>query len=103
MLALSKTLLLFVALATPLVGWAGEAQNAFNEGVKHHQAGRFKEAIAAYERAIKISPDASEAYNNRGLAYHNSDRSATHSRITIKQLNSILSSPTRCTTAATPF
>ena len=52
------------------VGWAGEAQNAFNEGVKHHQAGKFKEAIAAYDRAIKVSPDASEAYNNRGLAYH---------------------------------
>ena len=70
MLALRKTLLLFVALATPFVGWAGEAQNAFNDGVKHYQAGRFKEAVAAYDRAIKASPDASEAYNNRGLAYH---------------------------------
>ncbi|HET7393245.1 MAG TPA: tetratricopeptide repeat protein, partial [Candidatus Binatia bacterium] len=72
MLAVFKILPLLVALAMPWgnIGWGGEAQNAFNDGVKHYQAGRFKEAVAAYDRAIKASPDASEAYNNRGLAYH---------------------------------
>src|SRR5687767_9213620 len=72
MLASLRILSLFVALAVPFDRTisAGEAQNAFNEAVKHYRAGKFKEAIAAYDRAIKASPEASEAYNNRGLAYH---------------------------------
>jgi tetratricopeptide (TPR) repeat protein len=37
--------------------------------LEHQQAGRYKQAIAAYDRAIKASPGAAEAYNNRGLAY----------------------------------
>ncbi len=54
-----------------LPGWsiAGEAQNAFNDGIKFYRAAKYKDAVAAFSRAIKASPKADEAYNNRGLAY----------------------------------
>jgi len=56
-------------LLIPAALLAGEAQNAFNEGVKHYKAGKFKEAVAAFNRAIKAAPKSDDAYNNRGLAY----------------------------------
>src|SRR5215208_2137988 len=59
--------LLVITLCEPLYG--GEAQNAFNEAIKHHRAGRLKEAIAAYDRAIKADPKAAPAYLARGTAY----------------------------------
>src|SRR5262245_50435878 len=49
--------------------FAGEAQDAFDEGVKFYRAGKFKESIAAYDRAIKAAPKAAEAYLGRGSAY----------------------------------
>ena len=36
--------------------YAAEASNAFNEAVKNQRAGKYKEAIAAYDRAIKADP-----------------------------------------------
>src|SRR5204863_7509406 len=60
---------LVVFLLVPALARAGEAQNAFNEGVKFYQTGKYKEAVAAFNRAIKAAPKADEAYNNRGLAY----------------------------------
>src|SRR5258706_529814 len=56
-------------LAFPAVVVAAEAQNAFNAGVKFYKAGKFKEAVNAFNRAIKAAPKSDEAYNNRGLAY----------------------------------
>src|SRR4029453_60785 len=49
--------------------FAGEAQDAFNEGVKFYRAGKFKDAIAAYDKAIKAPPKAAEAYLGRGSTY----------------------------------
>jgi hypothetical protein len=45
---------IIIAIACPLL--AGEAQDAFNDGVKFYRAGKFKESIAAYDRAIKAAP-----------------------------------------------
>src|SRR5512132_3933036 len=59
---------LALVLGSPVVSMAGEAQSAFNEGTKLYRAGKFKEAVSAYDRAIKASPTAPEPYNNRGLA-----------------------------------
>jgi tetratricopeptide (TPR) repeat protein len=56
-------------VALPNLLFAGEAQNAFNEAVKLHRAGKFKEAIAAYNRALKAAPKAAEAYLGRGSSY----------------------------------
>ncbi|MDP9130885.1 MAG: tetratricopeptide repeat protein, partial [Candidatus Binatota bacterium] len=54
-------------IPTLLIG--AEAQNAFTEGVKQYKAAKYKEAVAAFNRAIKAAPKSDEAYNNRGLAY----------------------------------
>ena len=64
----------FTSVFIAVIGWcaplmAAEAQNAFTEGVKYHRAGKLKEAIAAYDRAIKADPKAAAAYLARGTAY----------------------------------
>src|SRR5512132_4385263 len=56
-------------LLIPAALFAAEAQNAFNEGVKYYKSAKYKEAVAAFNRAIKAAPKSDEAYNNRGLAY----------------------------------
>src|SRR5512147_541106 len=61
---------LVILVAVSRIAVASEAQNAFNEGTKFYRAGKFKEAIAAYDRAIRAAPTAAEPYNNRGLAYY---------------------------------
>src|ERR687895_921167 len=58
-----------ILIGLPVGLFAGEAQNAFNEGVKLHRAGKFKEAVTAYEKAIKAAPNAAEAYLGRGSAH----------------------------------
>ena len=62
----TMTLVLTVGIAPPL--FAAEAANAFNEGVKHQRAGKYKEAIAAYDRAIKGDPQSAETFLARGSA-----------------------------------
>jgi tetratricopeptide (TPR) repeat protein len=49
---------ILLVIGLPALVAAGEAQNAFNEGVKLYRAGKFKEAIAAYDRAVKAAPEA---------------------------------------------
>jgi len=41
----------------------------YNKGVKLQQSGDLAGAIAAYTRALKVDPEAQDAYNNRGIAY----------------------------------
>src|SRR5258706_14024629 len=48
-------------LPFPAVVVAAEAQNAFNEGVKFYKAGKFKEAVNAFNRAIKAATKSDEA------------------------------------------
>src|SRR6185436_8541148 len=61
--------LLLLGLALPgAAGRAAETSNAFQEGVKFQRAGKYKEAIAAYDRAIKADPKGAEAYVGRGSA-----------------------------------
>jgi len=48
---------------------AAAASEQYNKGVKLHQSGDLAGAIAAYTRALKIDPNAQDAYNNRGVAY----------------------------------
>lgn len=40
----------------------------YNRGIAKMELGRFQDAIADYDRAIKIMPDFALAYNNRGVA-----------------------------------
>jgi tetratricopeptide (TPR) repeat protein len=78
---LCSTVVLFIGL--PNLLFAGEAIDAFNEGVKFYRAGKFKEAIAAYDRAIKAAPNAAEAY----LGRPSSDSRMGPSRITMRRLD----------------
>ncbi|MEP6742672.1 MAG: tetratricopeptide repeat protein [bacterium] len=48
---------------------AAAASEQYNKGVKLQQSGDLAAANAAYTRAIKIDPNAPDAYNNRGVAY----------------------------------
>ncbi len=41
-----------------------------NEGIAHYDAGRYKEAIAAYDYVIALDPRDALAYNNRSNAYY---------------------------------
>ena len=72
-------------MAMPNLLLSGEAQNAFNEAVKFHRAGKFKEAIAAYDRALKAAPNAAEAYLGRGWPMPGWARRIVLSRITTRQ------------------
>ena len=46
---------LFLFIVTPCA-WSGQAEDALNEGLKLHEAGKPKEAIQEYDRAIKVNP-----------------------------------------------
>ncbi len=46
----------------------------YDEGNKLHTAKQFREAIAAYDQAIKLDPDFAGAYCYRGSAYANLER-----------------------------
>src|ERR1044071_8644292 len=63
----------FVALAFLLSvcpAWSGQAEDALNEALKLHEAGKPKEALVQYDKAIKANPKLSDAYFNRGNAYY---------------------------------
>ncbi len=72
------------ALAAPLGGGpfmqedpapaAAEAQRAFDEGARHMQAKRYPEAVAAFQRAVKVRPDFAEAHSNLGYSLRNTGR-----------------------------
>ena len=53
---------------------AADAQRAFDEGVRHMQAKRYREAGEAFQRAIQARPDFAEAHSNLGFALRNTGR-----------------------------
>jgi Flp pilus assembly protein TadD len=59
--------LCLIAILIPSLASAATTENAFNEGVKLYRAGKYKNAIAAFDRAVKVAPKDAEAYNHRGL------------------------------------
>jgi len=46
----------------------------FEQGLLFDTAGRYEEAIAAYDRALAIKPDKDKAFNNKGTALRNLGR-----------------------------
>lgn len=44
-------------------------------GDRYFESGRYQEAIAAYEKALKLNPNDVDTYNDLGLAYHYTGRS----------------------------
>ncbi len=49
-------------------------EQLLDEALAHHEAKRYREALAAYEQAIQIDPDFSYAYNGKSLALYNLKR-----------------------------
>jgi len=62
-----RSILFVFGLATLVA--AGEAQNAFNDGVKLYRAGKFKEAIAAFALAATTDKDHPVVWNDLGTAW----------------------------------
>src|SRR5687768_13920869 len=65
---------LLILLTVLLTFFTCEAQvksagNEFEQGNAHFDAGRYKEAIAAYTAGLAYDSLTQEVYNNRGLAY----------------------------------
>jgi lipoprotein NlpI len=50
---------------------ADAAGDAYDEGVRLVRAGRLREAIASFDKAIRLKPNFAEAYNSRGIVYNN--------------------------------
>jgi hypothetical protein len=74
----SRALALKPGVGRPLDEWevAGppepipEAAALFQQGLKFHTAGKLEKAIDAYKRAIRVTPDFTEAHINLGAAYY---------------------------------
>ena len=62
-------LLAVLALALSGCGGLTEAEEHFKAGVKLQEQGRFEEAIAEYDEAIRLNPQNGQAYDNRGGSY----------------------------------
>ena len=54
------------------------ASDYFNRAWDKQNKGDYQGAIADYEQAIKLQPDYTNAYNNRGIAYRKLGRSEEH-------------------------
>jgi len=49
--------------------WSDAANDAYDEGVRLLREGRHREAIASFDKAIRLNPRSAEAYHGRGIAY----------------------------------
>src|SRR5215471_17775361 len=59
-----------VAVALASAAWADPAEEAYQDGVRLAKEGLSKEAIAAFDKAIRLKPTYAEAYAARG-SMHN--------------------------------
>jgi tetratricopeptide (TPR) repeat protein len=63
-------LILAMALLTATLGCGGDSADKYmQEGFVNFQQQKYDEAIASYEKAIKLEPRAAAAYNMIGMAY----------------------------------
>ncbi|MBI3303878.1 MAG: tetratricopeptide repeat protein [Deltaproteobacteria bacterium] len=62
-------IMLIAGLALAGLSWADAAGDAYDEGSRLFHAGELRQAIAAFDKAIRLKPDYAEAYNGRGIAY----------------------------------
>ncbi|MSQ47912.1 MAG: tetratricopeptide repeat protein [Deltaproteobacteria bacterium] len=66
---LVSVLLMFCAGMTTAV-WGDEASDAYDKGIKFLSEGRQRDAITAFDQAIRLNPRSAEAYLGRGMAYN---------------------------------
>jgi len=62
--------IVFLLLLLALLGCGGGTAEQFaQEGVAHFQKQEYDQAIASYEKALKLEPKAAAVYNLLGMAY----------------------------------
>jgi len=61
---------LVVALACAQLAWADAASDAYDEGARLLREGQHKDAIPAFDKAVRLNPRYAEAYNARGVTYN---------------------------------
>jgi lipoprotein NlpI len=61
---------LVVALACAQLAWADAASDAYDEGARLLREGQHKNAIPAFDKALRLNPRYAEAYNARGVTYN---------------------------------
>src|SRR5262249_12575522 len=59
----------FFFIAAAAQAWSAAAPSSYDQAVNLHRAGKFKEAIAAYDKAIQADPKSARAFVGRGEAY----------------------------------
>ena len=68
---LSVLLLIFGWCSFPFNAWSLDAEQWFVEGNQFSSAGKFEEAVRAYQKSIDQNPMAPVAHYNLGIAYKN--------------------------------
>jgi tetratricopeptide (TPR) repeat protein len=68
-LAFLALIIIASALILPIAGCTSEADKHLKAGVEFQNRWQPKEAIAEFDEAIRLNPDYTKAYHNRGLAY----------------------------------
>jgi tetratricopeptide (TPR) repeat protein len=68
-----KILIAVCVTAVFAFGAGSAAKEAFDRGLAAHKQGNTQEAIAQFTQAIKLDPNYTDAYNNRGNAYYDLD------------------------------
>jgi lipoprotein NlpI len=64
----SVLLMLGVTVNTEV--WGDEASEAYDKGIQFLSEGRQRDAITAFDKAIRLNPRSAEAYQGRGMAYN---------------------------------
>jgi len=65
---MERVLLFLLACILISAGCVTTAEEWTLQGKTHHTMGRYEEAVAAFDKAIALDPDNSEAWKNRGLS-----------------------------------
>lgn len=65
---MSVLLMLSVTVHTQV--WGDEASEAYEKGIQFLSEGRQRDAITAFDTAIRLNPRSAEAYQARGMAYN---------------------------------
>ncbi len=73
-LNLSILLAIILISSISLAYAISDAEMRNNKGVTLEKAGKYAEAIKAYDQAIKLNPKYIEAWNNKGVALYNLER-----------------------------
>jgi lipoprotein NlpI len=64
----SVVLMLSAGMTTEV--WGDEASDAYDKGIKFLSEGRQRDAITAFDTAIRLNPRSAETYQARGMAYN---------------------------------